>query len=133
MNSRVLRFLFDVSRLPVLIFSVHSVLSLGFNAYDKLSWMDVAMHLVGGIVIAHFFDRALEFSHKEDLTSVARHTDRMLMIFGLVAVAVVFWEFGEFLADAFFNAGAQRSIANTMKDQFFGLLGGALYLAARSS
>ncbi len=62
---------------------------------------------------------------------VIRVEDRLVagaLIFGLVAASAVLWEFAEFFADTFFQAGAQRSIANVMKDQFMGLMGAIAYI-----
>lgn len=78
---------------------------------------------------AYFFEAV--FGHLDQL-GIIKVGDRMVarvLIFGLVAVSAIAWEFAEFIADALFNAGAQRSIANVMKDQFTGLLGGIAYIA----
>lgn len=128
MNSSIGAFLLRAGRLPIAVFLIHCVLSLGFNAYDRISWLDVIMHLAGGIAIASFFNHAVDYLNESVSFGIKSSAARVAMIFGLVAVSTVFWEFAEFLADTFFNAGAQRSIANIMKDQFFGLLGGGMYL-----
>lgn len=113
---------------PGLVFAAHCVLSLGFHAYDRFVWLDVVMHLLGGVAIAYFFDALVA---NLDQLGVLRLGDRrttLVMVFGLVAVAALGWEFAEFAADALFSAGAQRSLANTMKDQFMGLTGGLVYV-----
>jgi hypothetical protein len=118
---------------PALVFGVHCVLSLGFNAYDKLEWLDVLMHFLGGAAIAHFFDGCVGLGQEAGFVSPGDRAARLLIVFGLVAFATVAWEWAEFVADTFFQAGAQRSIANTMKDQFLGVLGGVVYVASRAN
>jgi hypothetical protein len=130
-KSKVIEFAVRAGTFPTVVFVAHCIFSLGFNAYDRIAWLDVVMHIIGGIAIAYFFDYAIGLLNDIASLGVDKHAARLVMVLGLVAIAVVFWEFAEFLADTFFNAGAQRSISNIMKDQFFGLLGGAVYVAGQ--
>ena len=56
--------------------------------------------------------------------------ERLIPIFPFVwihsvtATVAVFWEIAEFLGDTFLNMNLQGNIANTMQDQFLGILGG---------
>lgn len=113
---------------PCLVFAMHCILSLGFNAYDRVTWLDIPMHLLGGVAIARFFDVTIEHLHRAGIVRVGSKRASLIMIFGMVALSTVVWEFAEFIADTFFNAGAQRGIANAMKDQLNGLIGGLAYL-----
>ena len=123
-----LPFLRKAGWFPSLIFLIHCILSLGFKAYDRMPWLDVPMHLLGGVAIAYFFDIVLQHLDRLGRMRIGSRQAALLMILGLTGTATVLWEFAEFLADALFHLGAQRSIANTMKDQFMGLLGGLGYL-----
>ena len=122
------RFLVRAGLFPSLVFALHCVLSLAFNAYAKLPWLDVVMHVLGGLAIATFIDQGLRYLVKLEVLRLDGRAARSLMVFGLVAASTVFWEFAEFLADRLLDVGAQRSVANVMKDQFFGLVGGCAYL-----
>ncbi len=120
--------LLKAGRPPILVFLIHCVFSLGFSAYDRLPRLDVVMHIAGGAAIAAFFKAGIEHLNR---MGVIRVEDRLVagaLIFGLVAASAVLWEFAEFFADTFFQAGAQRSIANVMKDQFMGLMGAIAYI-----
>lgn len=123
-----LPFMIDAGWLPSLVFAVHCVLSLVFKAYDRTPSLDVPMHLFGGAAIAYFFHVCVAYGDRLGLVRVGSRQAETVMVFGLVAVATVVWEFAEFLADYFFHLGAQPSVANTMKDQFMGLVGGAVYI-----
>jgi hypothetical protein len=51
----------------------------------------------------------------------------LIVIITLTATAAVIWEFAEFLSDQVLETDLQGSIANTMQDQFLGILGGATW------
>jgi hypothetical protein len=113
---------------PAIVFLVHCVLTLGFNVYDRFTWFDVPMHFIGGVAIAHFFTVTLRTMGAEAEWRVGSATIFYIAVGELVGISTVIWEFAEFLADTVLELGAQRSVANTMKDQFFGLAGGLTYL-----
>lgn len=124
-------FMIEAGWLPSLVFAVHCILSLAFDAYDRIPSLDVPMHLLGGLAIAYFFHVVVAYGDRLGWVRVGGRTAEMIMVFGLVALAAVVWEFAEFLSDYFFRLGAQPSVANTMKDQFMGLAGGAVYVGFR--
>lgn len=123
-----LPFMIDAGWLPSLVFAVHCVLSLAFHAYDRVPSLDVPMHVFGGLAIAYFFHVVVAYGDRLGVVRVGSRRAAMIMVFGLVAAATVVWEFAEFLGDYFFHLGAQPSVANTMKDQFMGLVGGIAYI-----
>lgn len=124
-------FMIEAGWFPALVFLIHCVLSLAFNAYYHAPSLDVPMHLLGGLAIAYFFHVVVAYGDRLGRVRVGSRAAEMIMVFGLVAVAAVVWEFAEFLSDYFFRLGAQPSVANTMKDQFMGLVGGAVYVGFR--
>lgn len=117
---------------PSLIFLFHCVLSLGFRAYDRLPLLDIPMHILGGIAIAHFFYQSIVYLDELGLAHVGNRIAALIMVFGLVAAATVVWELAEFAADYFFHVGAQRGLGDTMKDQLMGLIGGTVYIGIMS-
>lgn len=127
-----LPFFISAGWLPSAVFLVHCVLSLGFKAYDRLPWLDVPMHVLGGTAIAYFFHVSIAYGDRLGLVPVGSRRAELVMVFGLVAASTVVWELAEFLADFIFHVGAQRSLSNTMKDQFMGLVGGIAYIGAFS-
>lgn len=128
MMKKHLPFMFAAGWFPSLVFMIHCVLSLGFDAYDRLPGLDIPMHLLGGVAIAHFFRVSVAYLVGIGVLRIGGRPAMLLIVFGLVASATVAWEIAEFLADAFFEAGAQRNLADTMKDQFNGIVGGVVYL-----
>lgn len=89
------------------------------------------MHLLGGAVIAYFFDTVIDYADRRGIVHVGGRGAARIMVFGLVAASVVVWEFAEFTADTLFHAGAQCGLADTMKDQLLGLIGGIACIAVR--
>jgi len=61
---------------------------------------------------------------KERLIPTLNKVITFVLILSVTATVAVFWEFAEFLGDTFLNMNLQGSIANTMQDQFLGILGG---------
>jgi hypothetical protein len=123
-----LPFLLEAGWPPSLVFLAHSIMSLGFHAYDLVPWLDIPMHLLGGVAIARFFDVSLEYLDELGIVRIGSRKAVLIMVFGLVAASTVAWELAEFVADALFKVGAQHGLADTMKDQFNGLVGGIAYI-----
>lgn len=106
---------------PLIVFLFNLVLGF-FGVYDVFPWIDVPMHFIGGASIAYSFILVLKNLKKEVV--VKEKFLKVILIFAFVCVAAVFWEFGEFLADYFFNLNTQVSLVDTMGDLFLGLFGG---------
>lgn len=116
---------------PVLVFLVHVVISFGFNAYDRVPRIDILMHYLGGVAIASFLYCAAAEATRLQLLDARDEPTRLVLVLGYVFAATVLWEFAEYLADTFFQAGAQRNLDDTMGDMLNGLLGGCTFLAVR--
>ena len=108
---------------PIAVVIVHW-LAGGWWGHEP--FVDPVMHFTGGAAAAFFFWRAAGCGQRflGDLSPIARG----LLAFGLATVAVVAWEFGEFLLDAYRETSGQRSLANTMRDLFLGVSGAVLYI-----
>lgn len=113
---------------PAAVFLVHSILALIFGLYDRIFWLDIVMHSTGGVAIAYFIANVAVYLNQAGRVAVGQGIAFLLAVFGLVALAAVLWEFAEFITDSVFGINSQRNVVNVMKDQFFGLLGGAAYL-----
>lgn len=88
------------------------------------------MHTLGGM-LAGFL--AIWFFYYRGEIIIAEHNKFfiLLAILGTAALIGVLWEFQEFLCDCFIKksglfAHFQLSLADTMSDLFFDLLGGAI-------
>jgi len=117
---------------PALVFALHVVASLGFHAYARLPSLDIAMHLLGGCAIACCFARTLDVLARDHAAARLDARVQMLFVFALTATAAVVWEFAEFVSDRTSGTSAQAGLEDTLLDLALGMLGGALYLAARS-
>ena len=115
---------------PLAVFLFHCVLTLVFDAYARIEQLDVVMHFLGGIAIAHFISHTIIQLDKSEVLSVSSQVTFFLLIFGLVTTATVMWEFAEFITDSLFDMNIQVSVTNLMKDQFLGMVGGLVYVAS---
>ena len=116
---------------PSLVFFIHLVALLGFDAYEHFPPLDLPMHFFGGAAIAYFFHHATLASAASGLTRGTDAVTHWILILALTSTTTVFWEFAEFLSDHFFGSHAQLSLADTMGDMLTGFLGGLSLLLAR--
>ncbi len=111
---------------PAILVALHGVISLGFQGYERLPSIDIPMHFAGGVVItlsgAVLLRVALEAGLLRDLNRILA----AVLLVCFATTAAVAWEFAEFLADHYFAAGAQGSIADTMGDLLLGMAGALL-------
>lgn len=118
--------------LLALIFVFHMV-AIQKTLYWTYTWLDIPMHILGGIWAALFFawlaehTSFLSFSFRE-----AKFMTSVIMTLGFVALCGIGWEFYEFIYDVFFSVSRnyafllQLSAADTMADLFFDIFGGAI-------
>jgi hypothetical protein len=109
---------------PGVVFLIHLIASKLLNLYALLPNMDIPFHYLGGLSIAWTSAQVLSYLEQEKITSRLNRVIFMVLILSLTATAAVFWEFAEFIGDRMFATNIQISLANTMQDQFFGVLGG---------
>jgi hypothetical protein len=107
--------------LAVLIF--HAV-AAHIGIRERLDWL---MHLLGGIAAAFFFYQTFRLFSK--LIDALPVFIVYLLSFSLTCAIAVFWEFGEFFSDQVWQTHAQQSLAETMQDLIFGVMGAMLFLA----
>ena len=123
-NPQLFIKLLKIFTLPIMVFILHVVLSLGFKVYQILPWFDILEHVLGGFVIAHSFILSLKFFQKKKLVDEMNNIVKAIFIFTLVSTAAVFWEIGEFTIDFIFKTRYQAGLADTMLDVLLGMSGG---------
>ena len=69
----------------------------------------------------------LTYLEQEKMSTELNKVVFLLLTFSVTATATVFWEFAEFIGDQWLDTNIQISLANTMQDQFMGILGGATW------
>jgi hypothetical protein len=109
---------------PTLVFLSHLIASKLLNLYQIFPNMDIPFHYLGGLSIANTAAQILSYLESEKITPRLNRVIFMVLILSLTATAAVFWEFGEFIGDRLLSTNIQVSLANTMQDQFLGVLGG---------
>ena len=109
---------------PLAVFVAHVILSLTFNAYERLPVVDIPIHFLGGIAIAFFFYRTLGILSDYDVVNRVDGLVRAVLLVALTATAAVFWEFAEYVSDRLFGTQAQEGLEDTLLDMLLGILGG---------
>lgn len=112
---------------PAGVLAAHAILSGIFRLYLIFPNIDIPFHYAGGLSIAYASAQILSFLEREKTVAVLNRIIFLVLIVSLTATAAVFWEFTEFLIDQWLHTNVQVSLANTMQDQFMGILGGATW------
>jgi hypothetical protein len=114
---------------PAGVFLLHVLLSKQvLNFYSVFHPLDIPVHILGGVAMAHFLSTAFAAIPDELIAPRIRGLAQAIAVWSLTATAAVFWEFAEFFSDIVFGTTAQRGLRDTMKDLFFGIFGATLYL-----
>ena len=113
---------------PITVLLAHLIVSKILNLYAIFPNLDILFHYVGGLSIAYTSVQTLSYLEKEKRSATLNKVVFLVLIFSLTATATVFWEFAEFIGDQLLNTNIQISLANTMQDQFMGILGGATWV-----
>lgn len=114
---------------PVAVFLAHVILSLDFNAYERLPVVDLPIHLLGGMAIGFFFSRVLDILGDHAIVDTIDGLLRAILLVALTATAAVWWEFAEYVSDHVFGTHAQGGLEDTLLDMFVGILGGVTIAA----
>jgi hypothetical protein len=109
---------------PIIVLLTHLLAWKVLNLYRSFPNLDIPFHYIGGLSIAYASAAILSYLKKEKIINTLNKPIFLILIFSLTATATVFWEFGEFLLDWLLDTNIQVNLANTMQDQFMGILGG---------
>jgi hypothetical protein len=111
---------------PVAVYVLHVAVK-AMGVYQIFPHTDIPFHYVGGLSIAYTCSQVLLYLESEKITTTLHRGLFLLFLLSITATATVFWEFAEFLSDQILQTNLQPSIANTMQDQFLGILGGGTW------
>lgn len=115
---------------PLAVFTVHMVASRVFGLYGSHPWLDVPMHVAGGVAIAWFLHRALVNAGRAELLAPFHERTHHVLVQALVGTTTVLWEFAEFLSDRYLGTHAQGGLDDTLLDMLLGIAGGVLLMIA---
>jgi hypothetical protein len=113
---------------PITVLTAHLIASKVLNLYLLFPNLDIPAHFAGGLAIAYTSTQILSYLEKEKVTATWNPVIFLVFIFSLTGTATVFWEFAEFIGDQLLDTNIQISLANTMQDQFMGILGGVAWI-----
>jgi len=109
---------------PIIVLLFHLIASGLLNLYIFFPHLDIPFHYTGGFAIAYASAGILSYLEQEKIIATLNRIVFVILISTLTATATVFWEFMEFIGDQLLRRNIQVSLANTMQDQFLGILGG---------
>lgn len=112
---------------PTLVYLAHLVALRVLHLYALFPNVDMPFHYVGGLSIAYTASLILSHLESEKVTAPLNRMIFLVLLLSLTATIAVFWEFAEFISDQVLRTHLQPSIANTMQDQFLGILGGGTW------
>jgi len=112
---------------PILVYMVHLIARDVLHLYARYPNLDMPFHYIGGLSIAYTVSRILSYLESEKITTAINRIIFLVLLLSLTATTAVFWEFAEFISDQVLGTNLQPSIANTMQDQFLGILGGGTW------
>ena len=113
---------------PFLFFTLHLVVSKGFDAYLILPWLDIPMHFFGGVAIAYFYWTSILHALAVPVLGELSAFGKQLLAVAAVGATTVIWEFAEWFTDQIGLTEAQLSLDDTLLDMALGLLGGAIFV-----
>jgi hypothetical protein len=114
-------------RFPMLVYLAHLIALRGLHLYARFPDLDMPFHYIGGLSIAYTASLILSHLESEKITAPLNKMIFLVLLLSLTATVAVFWEFAEFISDQALGTHLQPSNANTMQDQFLGILGGATW------
>lgn len=110
---------------PFLVLLAHVIAAKVLNLYRIYPTMDIASHYLGGLSIAYSATKIIRYLEQQRVfVNPLNNVLFLIVLVSLTATAAVFWEFAEFSMDRLLRTNVQISLANTMPDQFMGILGG---------
>ncbi len=116
---------------PIVVFLIHRVVLSGLNLYAAYPWIDMPMHFLGGLSIAYTVSSGLTYLQEKKILSPLDNFIYLLVTLTSTVTAAVLWEFLEFMTDQLYGTNIQISLANTMQDLFFGLMGAVTLIVFR--
>lgn len=132
LSSWVLASLRKAAWAPIAFFLLHLVIAEAFGAYDAWPWLDIPMHVFGGVAISYFFWISITSKAAEPV--LGKLTPLGQFLFSLVASgsAAAIWELSEWSSDYLGWSESQAGVADTMLDMFLGMAGALAFLALAS-
>lgn len=110
---------------PLAVLLAHVVAAKVLSLYRIYPNMDIASHYMGGLSIAYSATKIIRYLEQQQmLVNPLNNAVFLVLLISLTATAAIFWEFAEFTMDLLLGTNVQVSLANTMQDQFMGILGG---------
>jgi len=110
----------------VIILILH-VAALINGLYWLIPWLDIPMHILGGVWVAMFFGYLNQKFFKSP-----SFWPSVLLTLSFVALFGVLWEFFEFFLNHTSSlqkfGSFQGDLTDTMADLFFGLIGGLIFI-----
>lgn len=109
---------------PLFVFLILNMLIGGhFRVYITWPDYDIPVHFFGGVSMAITGYLLLKLCEKYKWIELKNKLIFLFLIVCYVTLTATLWEFYEFLMDHFFGTFNQLSIADTMGDMLFGMVG----------
>ena len=112
---------------PLLVFAVHVIALVAFDAYSRIVHLDLFMHFIGGVVMAFFLHRTSINASLIGVIGPLHPIPQRLLVFTATCAVALFWEFAEFIADQTLGTHSQAGLEDTLGDLLFGVIGAGAF------
>ena len=117
--------------LPLGVFLLHEACAHACgNLYDLWPPLDIPMHFLGGVAIAHFGAEFFRQSAERGLIRIGSDLMATGLVLALTMSAATVWEYAEWVSDHTLGTQAQKGLDDTLFDTLVGFLGGSLFVLA---
>jgi hypothetical protein len=110
---------------PAAVLALHIVLTF-FGVYSFLPDTDAIMHVLGGFAFGLSAGGLIWHARALGEIQYEGRAPQVVIVLGMVGLAAIGWEVFEFACDTWLGTRSQLSIADTMKDQVLGIVGGGM-------
>lgn len=116
----------------IIVFAWDALINNPFGLYSLWEYLDVPMHLLGGVVAAWSLVRFVAVLPVKWRPVIRPAWARYLFWLGLVALVTIVWEIYEVIFDYFSPFPTPMTLIDTLGDMVNGLLGASLFLLIKN-
>lgn len=111
-----------------LAYILNEILWRIFDVYERIPWIDLCMHFVGGFVSAWSVALLLAYMLAHIAYAHKLQNKKYVIIFWGTFVIAVLWEVYEYVHDFFSIYTFQNGWSDALSDIMFGLIGAIVYI-----
>lgn len=120
------RAIFPILWAPASVLLLHLVVYWS-GLYERYPDVDILIHLLGGLALAHALAQALRRGCALELVRIRPPALAAGLLVAGTALGAVFWELGEFVLDNLIGSRLLGDLHDTLTDLLTGVVGAGVY------